>query len=91
MDAVIDKFNELPFVQSAYKQLHHLEQQIRGLQDTIIKLKSKVQELTRQNREQKQLLDKAKEVRLAEGKTFYDKLVEYVAKDRAEQDHDKDL
>ncbi len=91
MDAVIDRFNELPFVQSAYRQLHRLEQQIQNLQTTIIKLKSKVQELTRQNREQKQLLDKAKEVRLAEGKTFYDKLVEYVAKDRAEQDHDRYL
>ena len=76
VDQIIDKFNDLPFVQSARNTIFELEQKVLELKRTIKSLKKK-------NKEQEVLLDKAKELKIDTfGKSMYDRLVEEVAKDR---------
>ena len=89
MQNVMDKFNELPFVQAARETIYQLEQQVLQLKKTIQSLKQK-------NKEQQVLLDKAKEIQLGTmGKTMYDHLKDEVAKDRERvsemYDHDSDI
>ena len=91
MQNVIDKFNDLPFVQAARQQIYQLENQ-------VLELKRKIKRLKDKNKEQQILLDKAKEIKLGSmGKTMYDHLVSEVQKDRQkvqemyEQDNDFDL
>lgn len=89
MQNVVDKFNELPFVQAARETIFRLEQQVLQLKRTIQSLKQK-------NKEQQVLLDKAKELKIDTfGKSMYDRLVDEVAKDREKvsemYDHDSDI
>ena len=89
MQNVVDKFNELPFVQAARETIFRLEQQVLQLKRTIQSLKQK-------NKEQQVLLDKAKELNIDTfGKSMYDRLVDEVAKDREKvsdmYDHDSDI
>lgn len=89
MQNVVDKFNELPFVQAARETIFRLEQQVLQLKRTIQSLKQK-------NKEQQVLLDKAKELKIDTfGKSMYDRLVDEVAKDRQKvsdmYDHDSDI
>ena len=89
MQNVVDKFNELPFVQAARETIFRLEQQVLQLKRTIQSLKQK-------NKEQQVLLDKAKTLKIDTfGKSMYDRLVEEVAKDRERvsemYDHDSDI
>lgn len=89
MQNVVDKFNELPFVQAARETIFRLEQQVLQLKRTIQSLKQK-------NKEQQVLLDKAKELKIDTfGKSMYDRLVDEVAKDRERvsemYDHDSDI
>ena len=89
MQNVMDKFNELPFVQAARETIFRLEQQVLQLKRTIQSLKQK-------NKEQQVLLDKAKELKIDTfGKSMYDRLVDEVAKDREKvsemYDHDSDI
>ena len=89
MQNVMDKFNELPFVQAARETIYQLEQQ-------VLQLKKTIQSLRQKNKEQQVLLDKAKEIQLGTmGKTMYDHLKDEVAKDRERvsemYDHDNDI
>lgn len=89
MQNVVDKFNELPFVQAARETIFRLEQQVLQLKRTIQSLKQK-------NKEQQVLLNKAKELKIDTfGKSMYDRLVDEVAKDREKvsemYDHDSDI
>ena len=91
MDEIIDKFNDLPFVRSAYQQIHRLEQQIHGLQNTIIKLKAKIETLTHKNREQQEIIDKAKELHMVSGKSYYQHFKELIEQDKQNrEEHDID-
>ncbi|MBQ8000417.1 MAG: hypothetical protein IJ298_04280 [Ruminococcus sp.] len=88
MQKVIDKFNELPFVQAARNTIFELEQQVLQLKKLI---KKKDEEIEKQ----KVLLDKAKTLKIDTfGKSMYDRLVEEVAKDREKvkekYDHEDD-
>ena len=88
MQNVVDKFNELPFVQAARETIFRLEQQVLQLKRTIQSLKQK-------NKEQQVLLDKAKELKIDTfGKSLYDRLVEEVQNDRQKvsdmYDHEDD-
>jgi len=89
MQKVMDKFNELPFVQAAREKIFLLEQQ-------VLQLKKTIQSLTKKNKEQEILLNKAKEIKVDSfGKSMYDRLVDEVAKDRQKvsekYDHDNDI
>lgn len=83
MQKVVDKFNDLPFVQTARQRIFQLEHQ-------IMELKRKIESLTRKNKEQQAMLDKAKEISLGNGKTMYDLLANEVLKEQQppEKTHD---
>lgn len=91
MQKVIDKFNELPFIRSARKQIYGLKEQIHELKEQVIKLKVKIISLQDEIKQQQVFINKAKEMLGVNGRSFYEKINAAIERDRQENRDEHDF